>query len=180
MSYAISIDAKRARLAAAVAVVALWTLVYRALPGFAAWATYAAIGIERDTRLGASVEFFLYDTPKVLLLLLLVVFGVGVVRSYFSPARTRRLIAGRREFTGNVLGALLGIVTPFLFLLGGAALHRASSRPGCRSAGRSPFSSRPRMGNKNPAGAAVPPSLNGKTPPLNPGHRGRASRTPAG
>jgi len=59
--------------------------------------------------LASAVEFFAYDTPKVLMLLLLVVFGVGVVRSFFSPARTRRLIAGRRELTGNVLASLLGI-----------------------------------------------------------------------
>jgi hypothetical protein len=114
MSYAISIDPRRARVAATgVALVAAWALVYSALPSVAAWTTYRAIGIEPGTRLAASVEFFLYDTPKVLLLLLLVVFGVGIVRSYFSPARTRRLIAGRRELTGNVLAALLGIVTPF-------------------------------------------------------------------
>jgi uncharacterized membrane protein YraQ (UPF0718 family) len=59
------------------------------------------------------VEFFVFDTPKVLLLLTLVVFGVGVVRSYFTPDRARRTLAGKREAVGNVFAALLGIVTPF-------------------------------------------------------------------
>ncbi|HEX6976377.1 MAG TPA: permease [Vicinamibacterales bacterium] len=67
----------------------------------------------RHARLAAAVDFFLYETPKVLILLVVVVFAVGVVRSYFSPVRTRALLAGRRELTGNVLAALLGIVTPF-------------------------------------------------------------------
>src|ERR1019366_165331 len=60
-----------------------------------------------------SVRFFLYDAPKVLLLLVLVVFGVGLVRSCFTPARTRQLLAGKRESVGNVLAAALGTVTPF-------------------------------------------------------------------
>ena len=59
------------------------------------------------------MAFFAYDTPKVLLLLVLVVFAMGVVRSFFSPEHTRRLLAGRREGVGNVLAASLGIVTPF-------------------------------------------------------------------
>ena len=66
-----------------------------------------------DTRWASSLEFFVYDSVKVLLLLTLVVFGVGVVRSFFSPERTRALLHGRREATGNVLAASLGIVTPF-------------------------------------------------------------------
>ena len=64
-------------------------------------------------RLASAVEFFAYEVPKVLLLLVLVVFGIGVVRTFFSPERTRRLLAGRRESVGNVLAAALGVVTPF-------------------------------------------------------------------
>ena len=52
------------------------------------------------------VEFFLFEAPKVLMLLVLVVFGVGVLRSFFTPERTRRILAGRREAVGNVLGAV--------------------------------------------------------------------------
>ena len=56
---------------------------------------------------------YLFDTPKVLMLLALVVFGMGVVRSFFSPERTRALLAGKREGVGNVAAAGLGVVTPF-------------------------------------------------------------------
>jgi hypothetical protein len=59
------------------------------------------------------VEFFLYDTPKVMMLLFLVVFGVGIIRSFFTPEKTRAFLSGKSEFVGNVLAALLGIVTPF-------------------------------------------------------------------
>jgi uncharacterized membrane protein YraQ (UPF0718 family) len=63
--------------------------------------------------LTSAVEFFIFEVPKVLLLLTLIVFLVGIVRSYFAPERTRRLLAGRSELTGNVLASLLGVVTPF-------------------------------------------------------------------
>jgi uncharacterized membrane protein YraQ (UPF0718 family) len=69
--------------------------------------------VERDSHLGEALAFFIYDTPKVLLLLTLVVFAMGVVRSFFSPERTRKLLAGRREGVAHVLAAALGIVTPF-------------------------------------------------------------------
>jgi uncharacterized membrane protein YraQ (UPF0718 family) len=101
------------RAAEVVAALGAWGVAYQALPPLSAWLTYRVLHLESGTRLGSAVEFFTYDTPKVLMLLLLVVFAMGVVRSYFSPARTRRLIAGRRELTGNGLAAMLGVVTPF-------------------------------------------------------------------
>jgi uncharacterized membrane protein YraQ (UPF0718 family) len=91
----------------------VWWLVYRSLAPFAAWFTYSLLTLPSGTHLGATVEFFVYEAPKVLMLLTLVVFGVGVVRSFFTPERTRRILSGRRESVGNVLAALLGIVTPF-------------------------------------------------------------------
>jgi hypothetical protein len=69
--------------------------------------------IDPKTHLGEALSFFAYDTPKVLMLLTLVVFGMGVVRSFFSPDKTRALLAGKREGIGNISAALLGIVTPF-------------------------------------------------------------------
>ncbi|MBF0528083.1 MAG: permease [Deltaproteobacteria bacterium] len=92
---------------------AVWYLIYQSLPAFARLITFNLLGIQKGSHLGASVEFFFYDTPKVLMLLTIVVFGVGIVRSFFTPERTRRILAGRRESLGNVLAALLGIVTPF-------------------------------------------------------------------
>ena len=95
------------------AALAVWWLVYHSLAPFAAWFTYSLCGLAKGAHLGSAVEFFIYESPKVLLLLTLVVFGVGIVRSFFTPERTRRMLSGRRESTGNVLAALLGIVTPF-------------------------------------------------------------------
>jgi uncharacterized membrane protein YraQ (UPF0718 family) len=63
--------------------------------------------------MAAALQFFVFETPKVLMLLTLVVFVVGIIRSFFTPERTRRILAGKRESVGNVLAALLGIVTPF-------------------------------------------------------------------
>jgi len=99
-------------IAAAVSVY-LWWFIYGKLASVAAWLTYGLLGIEKGSHLGASVEFFFYDTPKVMMLLFLVVFGVGIVRSFFTPEKTRALLSGRSEFVGNILAALLGIVTPF-------------------------------------------------------------------
>jgi uncharacterized protein len=90
-----------------------WWVVYRNLAGAAGFVTYELLRLPVESHLGGAVEFFLYDTPKVLMLLVLVVFGVGVVRSFFTPERTRSILAGKRESVGNVLAALLGIVTPF-------------------------------------------------------------------
>ena len=94
-----------------IAVVA-WFAIYNQLLPFAHYLV-GQMPIEPGSHLAASVEFFLYDTPKVLMLLTLVVFAMGVVRTFFSPERTRALLAGRREGLGNIAAAHLGIVTPF-------------------------------------------------------------------
>lgn len=92
--------------------VAAWFILYNQLLPFAQWLV-AQLPIAPDSHLAASVEFFFYDTPKVLMLLTLVVFAMGVVRTFFSPERTRALLAGKREGLGNIAAAHLGIVTPF-------------------------------------------------------------------
>jgi len=92
---------------------ACWTALYLTIAPVSRWLAYDLLRLPADTHLGMAVEFFLFEVPKVLLLLVLVVFGVGVIRSFFTPARTRRILAGKRESVGNVLAALLGIVTPF-------------------------------------------------------------------
>ena len=90
----------------------LWAAIYSQLVPFSEWAV-GLLPFERGSHAYEAVKFFIYDTPKVLLLLTLVVFIMGVVRSFFSPERTRALLAGRREGAGNVAAAGLGIVTPF-------------------------------------------------------------------
>ncbi len=98
---------------AGLALLGAWWLAYRSLAPFSRWFTFTLVGLAPGGRLGAAVEFFVFDGPKVLLLLTLVVFAVGVVRSFFTPERARRILAGKRESAGNVLASLLGIVTPF-------------------------------------------------------------------
>ncbi len=91
----------------------LWWSIYRVLPDLSKWLTYRLLPIQEGSHLGSSVEFFFYDTPKVMMLLFLVVFGVGIIRSFFTPEKTRAFLSGKSEFTGNIFAALLGIVTPF-------------------------------------------------------------------
>ncbi|MFK5998969.1 MAG: permease [Rhodobacterales bacterium] len=92
--------------------VVLWYAVYRQLIPFSEWITQL-VPIERNTHTGEALAFFFYDTPKVMMLLTLIVFVMGVVRSFFSPEKTRTLLSGKREGVGNVLSAGLGILTPF-------------------------------------------------------------------
>src|SRR5512147_2576349 len=65
------------------------------------------------TRLADAAEFFIYDIIKIFLLLSVIIFVVSVIRSYFPPERTKRILSHKKEFIGNILAALLGIVTPF-------------------------------------------------------------------
>jgi|SRR5208283_4290245 len=97
----------------ALAAAAAWWLAYTNLERFANWLVYGALGMPAGNRLASAIAFFVFEAPKVLMLLLVVVFGVGIVRSFFTPERTRRMLAGRRQTAGNVLASLLGVVTPF-------------------------------------------------------------------
>lgn len=90
----------------------VWVAAYSHLTDFAN-AMLALLGLTLDTRLGQAIHFFLYDTPKVLLLLTGIVFCMGIIQTFFAPERTRALLAGKRVGVGNVLAASLGIVTPF-------------------------------------------------------------------
>ena len=76
-------------------------------------ALVALLPVDRSSHLGGALQFFLYDTPKVLLLLTGIVFVMGMINSYFTPERTRAMLAGRSEGAANVMAASLGIVTPF-------------------------------------------------------------------
>ncbi len=91
----------------------LWVLLWGQLQNIADWLTYRLIGLTPGTHLADSINFFLYDVPKILLLLAGMIFLVTLVRSFFSPERTRALLGGRREGLGNVLAAGLGVLTPF-------------------------------------------------------------------
>jgi uncharacterized membrane protein YraQ (UPF0718 family) len=87
----------------------IWIIIYLNLEQ---WVNYLLIDLTQ-TQLTETLRFFVYEVPKVLLLLTLIVFIVGIIRSYFSPERTRRLLEKRSLLTGNVMASSLGIVTPF-------------------------------------------------------------------
>ena len=88
-------------------------LVYLSLPAAAGWITHGLFGLPPTGHLSEAVEFFTYDAPKVFLLLVAVVYAVGIIHTFVTPERTRRLLAGRREAAGYPLAAALGVVTPF-------------------------------------------------------------------
>lgn len=91
----------------------VWVLLYINLKPIVDWLVYGLIGLEEGKHLTEAIWFFIFELPKVLMLLTLIIFFVGIIRSYFSPERTRKFLAGKKTFTGNVLASLLGIVTPF-------------------------------------------------------------------
>ena len=93
------------------AAIAWWALYQTLIP--LSEAIVYTLPVARDSHLGSALQFFFYDTPKVLMLLTAVVMVMGMVNSYFTPERTRALLAGRHEGIGNILAATLGIVTPF-------------------------------------------------------------------
>jgi uncharacterized membrane protein YraQ (UPF0718 family) len=74
---------------------------------------YSLMHLEQGSHLTEAIRFFLYDTPKVLMLLISIVFIVGIIRSYFSPEKTRKALEGKPLFIGNIMASSLGIVTPF-------------------------------------------------------------------
>lgn len=90
----------------------IWLCIYFALAHVSEMIV-ALLPVDRASHLGGALQFFFYDTPKVLMLLIGVVFVMGTVNSYFTPERTRALLAGRSEGAANVMAASLGIVTPF-------------------------------------------------------------------
>lgn len=91
----------------------VWVLIYWNLEPFVDFLIYSIFSMSKASPLTETVKFFIYEVPKVLLLLILIVFAVGIIRTYFSPERTRKILEDRSLFTGNVLASVLGIVTPF-------------------------------------------------------------------
>jgi uncharacterized membrane protein YraQ (UPF0718 family) len=83
------------------------------LAEFASYLVFDLLGLTKGSRLGEAANFFVYDTIKIFLLLTTIIFCVAVIRSYFPPEKTKRFLSHGKEYVGNVLAALLGIVTPF-------------------------------------------------------------------
>lgn len=90
-----------------------WIILYLNLQNLTNLVVDDLAGMTKGLHLTETVRFFLFEVPKVILLLVLIIFGVGILRSYFTTEKTRKILEGKSLFTGNVLAALLGIVTPF-------------------------------------------------------------------
>ena len=88
-------------------------LIYIFLEQGVDFLVYGILKLDKSAHLTEAIRFFLYDTPKVLILLTVIVFVVGIIRSYFSPEKTRKALEGKPLFIGNVMAASLGIFTPF-------------------------------------------------------------------
>lgn len=83
------------------------------LKSLATYLTFDLFGLEHGSSLGNAIEFIIYDTTKIFLLLSGIIFIISIIRSYFPPERTKLILAHKREFIGNVMASLLGVVTPF-------------------------------------------------------------------
>ena len=75
--------------------------------------TYVLMGLNPASPLGSAVNFFIYDTIKILILLTVIIFAIAFFRSYISPLKVRKALGKRNEYLGNVVAALIGIITPF-------------------------------------------------------------------
>ncbi|MDL2210103.1 permease [Desulfovibrio sp. OttesenSCG-928-O18] len=92
---------------------ALWWLAYSFILPAAHWLVFAVFGFAPESHFGLSLEFFLYDTVKILLLLVALIYGIAWIRASLNTERVRDFLAGKRRGLGYFLGALFGAVTPF-------------------------------------------------------------------
>ena len=88
-----------------ISIAVVWILVWGQLQNFADWLTSTLIGLQPETHFAESVNFFLYDVPKNLILLAGMIYLVTIARSFLSPEQARAALGGRREGIGNVLAA---------------------------------------------------------------------------
>lgn len=77
------------------------------------WLTYSIFRITPDTRVASAVDFFVFDSMKIIVLLFVIVFAVSIIRSFLPPERIRNVLSNKKKLVGHILASLLGIVTPF-------------------------------------------------------------------
>lgn len=80
---------------------------------FADWLTYRILGVTSETAISEAVNFFIFDTVKIIILLAVIIYAVSIVRSFLPPERIRALLVRKNKYTGNVIASLVGIITPF-------------------------------------------------------------------
>ncbi|MDO9512943.1 MAG: permease [Bacteroidales bacterium] len=91
----------------------VWILLYWNLQAIADFIIDDVVKMTAGSHLTETLRFFIFEVPKVMLLLVLIIFGVGILRSYFTTEKTRAMLEGKSLFTGNILASVLGIITPF-------------------------------------------------------------------
>lgn len=74
---------------------------------------YQLIGLSPESHLGSAVNFFIYDTIKILFMLTVIIFIIALIRSFFPPEKTKKVLGHKKLFIGNIIAALMGILTPF-------------------------------------------------------------------
>jgi len=77
------------------------------------WLTYSVFHITEGSLLASAVNFFIFDTVKIFILITVIIFVVSLIRSFLPPEKIRKVLSHKYQFTGNILAALFGIVTPF-------------------------------------------------------------------
>ena len=80
---------------------------------FADWLSYGLLSLAPKTLLGEAVNFFIYDTIKIFILLIVIIFIVSIIRTYLPPEKIRNVLSHKNKFIGNILAASFGIITPF-------------------------------------------------------------------
>jgi uncharacterized membrane protein YraQ (UPF0718 family) len=80
---------------------------------FSNWFTSVILGIAPEEHLAEVINFFIFDTIKIFLLLIVIIFTVSIIRSFLPPEKIRKILSQEKKYFGNVLAALLGIITPF-------------------------------------------------------------------
>lgn len=101
------------RIALLVLLILGWVILYLNLQSIADFIVDKVLNLKSGAHLTESIRFFIFEVPKVMLLLVLIIFIVGIIRSWFSPEKTRKALEGKPLFVGNIMASLLGIVTPF-------------------------------------------------------------------
>ena len=91
----------------------VWYIIYHYLQPGTNWLIDSVLGMTKGAHLTEAIRFFVFEFTKVMMLLTLIIFLVGIIRTYFTPERTRKALEGKKTFTGNLMASALGIVTPF-------------------------------------------------------------------
>ena len=91
----------------------IWVIVYNNLQSIADWITYTLLNMNHESPIGESLNFFIYDVPKILLLLSGMIFLITLIQTFINTEKVRAVVEQRGEGVGNVMASLFGAITPF-------------------------------------------------------------------